>query len=515
MLQKKKWLPIAVVVLALMFVAEAYLAVRIVMINMLPTIYIAGIIFLLLCLIMVVAALLFSGYGKGPEKKRRIKRIIGIILAAVIASASIAASFPVAKVGKTVKKVTDTENTLDAMIGVYVLANDPASSIEDAGTYTFGIMSDYDRENTDHAVEVINETLGKTITTVARPSATENAQALFDEQIQAIIMNETYAGVLEGTEEFSDFSEKTKIIYEIPVEKNITSDESTVTLAESDTDSVAEVEEELTAVTKEPFVVYISGSDTRSEILKKSNSDVNIIAAVNPSTKQILLLNTPRDYYIPNPAGDGAMDKLTHCGIYGVDNSVRALSNLYNTDIKYYAQINFTGLETLVDSIGGITVESANDFTTFGYTFTKGENTLNGAQALAFSRERHSFASGDRERGKNQMRVITAIINKLTSGNKDVLMNFGNILNSISEMFVTDMSPDDMNSLIKMQLSDMSSWNIKQYSVTGGDGKEYTYSMPRTKTYVMYQNEELVEHASALIDKVEAGEILTDSDLVS
>ena len=113
------------------------------------------------------------------------------------------------------------------------------------------------------------------------------------------------------------------------------------------------------------------------------------------------------------------------------------------------------------------------------------------------------------------MRVITAIINKLTSGDKDVLMNFGNILNSISEMFVTDMSSDDMNSLIKMQLSDMSSWNIKQFSVTGGDGKEYTYSMPRTKTYVMYQNEELVEHASALIDKVEAGEVLTDSDLIS
>ena len=160
-------------------------------------------------------------------------------------------------------------------------------------------------------------------------------------------------------------------------------------------------------------------------------------------------------------------------------------------------------------------MNSANDFTAGGFTFTKGENTLNGAQALTFSRERHSFASGDRERGKNQMRVITAIINKLTSGDKDVLMNFGNILNSISEMFVTDMSSDDMNSLIKMQLSDMSSWNIKQFSVTGGDGKEYTYSMPRTKTYVMYQNEELVEHASALIDKVEAGEVLTDSDLIS
>lgn len=513
MLRKKKWLPIAIIVLALMGAAEVYLAVRILMLNMLPTIYIAGIIFLFICLDLAVAALLFSEYGKGAGKKRRIKRIIGIILAVVIAAASVIASFPVAKIGNTVEKVTDAEKTLDAMIGVYVLADDPASSIEDAESYAFGIMSDYDRENTDHAVEVINEALGRAITTVARPSATENAQALFDKQIQAMIMNESYASLLEDTEEFSDFDEKTKLIYEIPVEKTVVSDESTVAAAESDTDLA--VEEELTAVTKEPFVVYISGSDTRSEILKKSNSDVNIIAVVNPVTKQILLLNTPRDYYIPNPAGDGALDKLTHCGIFGVDNSVQALSNLYNTDINYYAQINFTGLETLVDSIGGITVNSANDFTAGGFTFTKGENTLNGAQALTFSRERHSFASGDRERGKNQMRVITAIINKLTSGDKDVLMNFGNILNSISEMFVTDMSSDDMNSLIKMQLSDMSSWNIKQFSVTGGDGKEYTYSMPRTKTYVMYQNEELVEHASALIDKVEAGEVLTDSDLIS
>lgn len=504
---KKKWLPIAIVVLIVMAASEIYLMIRIKMLDMLPTIYVTMIALCLVLLLLIVAALMFTGNKKHATTGRTVKRVIAIILAAAVAAVSIFASMAVAKIENTVNKVTDTKKTLDAMVGVYVRSDDSAETIEDAKAYTFGIMESYDRENTDHAIETINNAVGGSITTVTTTTPDENLRALYDGQVQAIIMNETYEAVFSGTEDFSDFSERTKLIYEIPIEKEVASSEETEKSA-----STAE-ETTVTNVASEPFIMYISGSDTRSQILEKSNSDVNIIAVVNPTSKQVLLLNTPRDYYIPNPVGGGQLDKLTHCGIFGVDNSIAALNNLYGTNINYYAQINFTGLETLVDAIGGVTVYSPNAFSTGEYSFVEGDNTLNGAQALAFARERHAFASGDRERGKNQMRVITAIINKLTSGDASVLMNFGEVLNSLSGMFVTSMSSDDMNSLVKMQLSDMASWNIKQYSVTGGDGKEITYSMPGVTTYVMYQDTELVAHASSLINKVIAGDVLTDDDV--
>ena len=266
-------------------------------------------------------------------------------------------------------------------------------------------------------------------------------------------------------------------------------------------------------VTEQSFVVYISGSDTRSAILDTSRSDVNILMVVNPKTRQILLLNTPRDYYVENPAGNWAYDKLTHCGIYGIDCSEKALENLYSVKINYYAQINFTGFETLIDAIGGVTVDSPKAFEAGGYSFTEGENTLNGKQALAFARERHAFAGGDNVRGQNQMRVIKAVISKITSDGGTVLLHYGEILDSLSGMFVTDMNSDDISALVKMQLNDMSSWNVESYAVTGTGGMDTTYSMPGYSVYVMYQNPDMVAKATGLIDKVESGVILTDGDV--
>ena len=112
------------------------------------------------------------------------------------------------------------------------------------------------------------------------------------------------------------------------------------------------------SITTDPFVVYISGSDTRNLTLTTSRSDVNILAVVNPSTKQVLLINTPRDYYVDTAASAGAKDKLTHCGMYGIDCSMATLGNLYDEHVDYYVQINFNGFKTIVDAVGGITVES-------------------------------------------------------------------------------------------------------------------------------------------------------------
>ena len=248
-------------------------------------------------------------------------------------------------------------------------------------------------------------------------------------------------------------------------------------------------------------------------MLDTSRSDVNILMAVNPQTRQILLLNTPRDYYIPNPAGGGQLDKLTHLGIYGIDVSMKGLADLYQEDVDYYGQINFTGFETLIDAIGGITVDSPQAFEAQGYSFSEGPNTMDGAQALAFARERHSFSSGDNERGRNQMRVITAVIQKITGDSTNLLLHYNEVLDSLQGMFVTNLTSDDIASLVKMQIDDNRSWNVKSYAVTGTGGSEYTYSMPSMKAYVMYENKDMVQKGADLIDKVMNGETLSDSDI--
>jgi LCP family protein required for cell wall assembly len=266
-------------------------------------------------------------------------------------------------------------------------------------------------------------------------------------------------------------------------------------------------------ITNDPFVFYLSGSDTRSALLTRSNSDVNILVVVNPKTKQVLLLNTPRDYYIPNPAGNGALDKLTHCGVYGTSCSVQALSDLYHVTINYCAQINFSGFEKLIDAIGGVTVDSDYAFTTRHghYSISKGPNHLNGSEALGFVRERYSFGSGDNQRGRNQMKVLTAVIKKLSAGT--VVMHYGQILDSLQGMFTTSISGDQIAELVKMQLDDGADWNVKSYAVTGNGGSEITYSIPRMRVYVMFQDKELVDRGINLIDRVINGEILTDADV--
>ena len=174
---------------------------------------------------------------------------------------------------------------------------------------------------------------------------------------------------------------------------------------------------EANKITKEPFVIYLSGVDTRGELTEKARSDVNILAVVNPQTKQVALINTPRDYYV-DLAGTNSKDKLTHAGLYGVETSMATLGNLYGVSVDHYIRINFAGFINIVDALGGVDVYSDQAFTSVGSpgyydptTFAEGWNHLDGKSALAFARERHAFASGDIQRGINQMKVIDAMLN--------------------------------------------------------------------------------------------------------
>lgn len=282
-------------------------------------------------------------------------------------------------------------------------------------------------------------------------------------------------------DEIPDFEEKTKIIY-------------TVNVQLQGGDIAKSVD-----VTGETFNIYISGIDTYGDISKVSRSDVNMIVTVNPSTKKILLTSIPRDMYVTLHSY-GAKDKLTHSGNFGIEETVATVEDWLGIDINYYVRVNFTTLKDVVDAIGGIEVDSAQSFTTANgkYSFVAGSNYLDGDAALSFARERYAFASGDNERVKNQQRVLKGIINKIST-DKSILLKYPQLLGTVKNQIQTNMTDDEISSLIKMQLGDMASWEIESVSVTGSGTMSTTYSMGNQLVYVMIPGESSVEYAKQAI----------------
>lgn len=321
----------------------------------------------------------------------------------------------------------------------------------------------------------------------------DNYTTLFNKldkkEITSILLEENYYNIKKEEEDVNNY----QILYKITIRNIIKEKSKTVN------------------ITKDPFTIYISGIDVYGDISTVSRSDVNILATVNPKTKQVLLTSIPRDYYVKLPNTTGYKDKLTHAGNYGVNMSISTIEELLDIDINYYLRVNFTTLEKLIDSLDGVDVYSEYSFVSYidNYKFYKGYNHMNGKQALAFSRERKSLPSGDNDRGKNQEAVIEAIIRKATS--KEVIYKYTKILNNIKGSFQTNLSDNDITKLIQKELENPGGWNITSTSLTGTGSMDYTYSYSFQKLYVTIPNEESITNAKELIDKVNTGSILESS----
>ncbi len=248
------------------------------------------------------------------------------------------------------------------------------------------------------------------------------------------------------------------------------------------------------------FIVYIQGVDTRGDqiVADEGNADVNILACINPDKHKILLLNTPRDYYYPLWGKPEYQDKLTHCGYYGIECGIDTLNSLYDIDIDYYVRVGFNSVRNIVDALGGVTVYSDWDFTIDGYHFVEGENTLNGDEALAFSRERYTLPGGDRARGKNQQKVITAIIDKVTS--LEVLPHALGLLKAVTSNVTTDFPLFKATKLVVGQITSQAEWEAESIQVDGEGGWDYCYSLGESND-VMYVDQDSVDAAK---EKVKA-----------
>ncbi len=261
------------------------------------------------------------------------------------------------------------------------------------------------------------------------------------------------------------------------------------------------------------FIVLLSGIDTRTdEMVDKSRSDVNIIAVINPDSHQVLLVTTPRDYFVKLKFPDYISykeDKLTHAGMYGVQVCMDTLGMLYDIDIDYYFRVNFAGFLEIVDALGGVTVNVEKEFSTTEYTFPEGPNELNGYKALSFVRNR--FGIGDQARGRNQVAFVKAVIDKALS--TDMLFNFNSILRAVEGSFETSMPYDLLSSLIREQLETGADWNIVTYAVTGFNSGAIPYSMD-ISVYVLEPDYETVDFAKSLMQKVLNGEIISQPDYI-
>ncbi len=259
-------------------------------------------------------------------------------------------------------------------------------------------------------------------------------------------------------------------------------------------------------VTNTPFNIYIAGGDAYGSINRVTNTDVNMVVTVDPVNHKLLLTSIPRDYYVNLPSkGENAYDKLTHAGYYGIGESVKTVEKLLDIDINYYVKVNFSTIVNVIDAIGGVTVYSDYNFredsSGYGYYYKKGPNKLNGKKALAFARERHAFAAGDVQRVKNQQKVLTAVIDKMTSSTS-LITNYSDILDSVKKSFSTNLDTKSINRLVKMQLNDMRGWEITSQNLIGTGSKGKTYTFPGMDLYVMKQNEESVNEAREKIKEV-------------
>lgn len=304
---------------------------------------------------------------------------------------------------------------------------------------------------------------------------------LYTAKTDSILVSDLIKEDLE--EKYTDFSERTRVLKTIDITKDV----------EDITKKVS--------IKNTSFNVLISGMDSYGTINKTTRNDVNMIATVNPNTNKVLLTSIPRDYYVQLHGKTGYKDKLTHAGIYGINTVVQTIEDLFGIDINYYVRVNFTTVESLVNTIGPIEIYSDKAMSLDGCKYVVGTNTVNGKCALRFARERHSYVEGDNHRIKNQQEVIKGIFNKL-SKSAMVVTDYTSILDSLDGKFATNMDMKDITAFIKYELEDITKYEILDTQVTGTGSMELTYSYPHQKLYVMFPSEQSVESTKEYINKI-------------
>ncbi|QKL33735.1 LCP family protein [Streptococcus mitis] len=425
-------------------------------------------------ILVALASLLLIIYRKAEKFT-----IFFLILAILVSSVSF---FALQQFVGFTSHINSTSNYSEYSMSVVVLKDSEVHNVTQLDSVTG--PTDTDNENIQKLIADIKTSQSKELTVEQSTSYLAAYKSLVSGEAKAIVLNSVFENIIES--EYPDYASKIRKIYT----KNITKEVAAPKVSKN-----------------QSFNVYVSGIDTYGPISSVSRSDVNILMTVNLDSKKILLTTTPRDSYVPiADGGNNQKDKLTHAGIYGVDSSIHTLENLYGVDINYYVRLNFTSFLKLIDLLGGVDVHNDQEFTSRHgkFHFPVGNVHLDSEQALGFVRERYSLADGDRDRGRNQQKVIVAIIQKLTS--TEALKNYSDIIQGLQDSLQTNMPIETMMDLVNAQLESGGSYKVNSQDLKGtGQMGLPSYAMPDSNLYMMEIDDSSLAAAKSAIQDVMEG----------
>ena len=414
-------------------------------------------------------------------KKSRVLTTVLLVVFSIIAAVSL---FAFKSLVDVAHNMNETASYSEIEMSVVVPSNSSVNDVSDLTSVQ--APTDADGSNINELLSHIKSEKGVDLATEKVDSYQAAYENLVNGSSQAMVFNSAYSSLLEMS--YENYQSNLKTIYSYKIKTSI--------------------KDEAKAHDSNVFNIYISGIDTYGSISTVSRSDVNLILTVNMNTHKILMTETPRDAYVKIPDGGADQyDKLTHAGIYGVETSEKTLENLYGITIDYYARLNFDSFLKLIDALGGVTVYNSQAFTSLhgNYDFPVGNVTLDSDKALGFVRERYSLEHGDYDRGNNQMKVIQAILNKMTSLKS--VSNYSTIISNVQDSIQTDMKLDTVMKLVNSQLDSGEKFTITSQEVTGtgSTGELTSYAMPSSSLYMIKLDDASVAKASQAIKDVMEG----------
>ena len=446
--------------------------------------------------IILVYFFLFLSYLllRSIKKKTLSSFIVPAILTIIVIGCEFGGYYYLTKIYKSIDAYSDTTNTYYSSLVTY---DKSLNTQKDLRKKKIGIVSDTkDIEGNILPKELIKKySLDSSNEIKEYDSTIELLHALKNKEIDAAFFSRNYVDMFYSLEGYENIESETKVLLE----------DSKV--YESNEENIKSE----TASLDKPFTMLFIGVDSSKDgVTSGYNGDVLLLATFNPSTLRATITSVPRDTYIKTACSNGSYRRI-NTTTWGSSSTcaVKTIEKLFDVDIDYYAKINFKGVVSLVDAVGGIDVDVPYSFCEQNSSRQWGDNTiyvkkgkqhLNGEQALALARNRHGWPKkcadewnqgtrNDFVRGKNQMKIIMGVAGaatKLTDPNQAI-----SILEKIKSNFQTNITTKDVLSLYSLaksivlndstNLVNLQRMQLKTYSVWG---KVYE---PSSKSYPAVQ----------------------------
>ncbi len=383
---------------------------------------------------IIIGIIIFINILFFTKKKKKKQTIANLMMIAFILI-NIICSFGINKVYSLIDSIN--KNKIVYSSSLIALKKSPIDTIDDVSKTKIGLIDDtLSVDNYIIAKEIIDDKkLENDNKIVSYDDILTMLKDLYDGKIDLMFVSSNYTVMFQETPSFENIKNEVKVI----TSKDKTVKKENNSFSFNNNGNI------------KPFSILLMGVDSEKDGLKKNayaNGDGLMILTFNPDTLNITMMSIPRDSYLPISCRDNKENKLTHAGWFGTECMINTIKNAFNIDINYYLKINFKGVVSLVDNLGGVTVDVPKDLCTDNSSrkskvcIKKGTQTLNGEEALVLARNRHDLALGDIGRGYNQQILIKGIINKLTEV-KDV-NTIMNILETISNNLDTNLSTNEI-----------------------------------------------------------------------